>query len=293
MASITDPDPAAVQATHEDISAKGQEIPLIAEMVAALTTSAAQHERSKKSKMTEGTMSAVGAVGAGALTLASAVASTAALATPIGWGIVGAVAIGALIYGIGKHVYKKIRISNVKRMDYERTLLDIYINNGTILKQGPVAGFKGDGTPIPGTPAPSPGGPDERKLHKWYRKNFPTVEQKGWFNKLMSKKKSGKRTIQQRLEEIDAYMTKQAVTEEKSDVVYYGIVEALTTAKGDEEVTLDIDGVEQTITLKDAITQLLASKSISASDVVADVGSSNEDVLKAKITEAMKLNEMI
>ncbi|MDB9313552.1 DUF4157 domain-containing protein [Spirulina sp. CS-785/01] len=288
-----DPDPNEYQQAEADALAKGKEIPMITQMLGSLETSAAQHERSAKSKIAEGSLAGTGAVGAAALTVASSVGAAAALATPIGWGIVGAVAIGALVYGIGKYVNKAIKKSNVTRMEEEQKLLNRYIEHGTILKVGKVTGFDKKGDPMPGTPSTSPDAEKQRKGHTWYRKNFPTKEQKGWFNKLFSKKKSGKLTIQKRLEEIKDYMAKYAVTTEKGDVMYDGIVEALTTPKGSESITLEVDGEEKTITLKEAITQLLASKDISADDVVFDVESGYNESVKKDLIKAMKLNHLI
>ncbi|MGB0562715.1 MAG: eCIS core domain-containing protein [Spirulinaceae cyanobacterium] len=295
LSGITDPDPTLIKAAQENISRKGQQIPTLIEMIGALTTSAAQHERSKNAKIAEGTLSAVGALGAGALTVASMAGATAALATPIGWGIVGAVAIGALIYGIGKHVNKQIRKSNVQRMQQEQVPLELYIETGHIPNVGPIEGFNIEGDPIPTDPPNSEPltSKDIRRCHIWWRKNFPTIVTKGWFNKMLSKSKSGRMNIEQRLEQIDLYLTKHAVTEDKGDVMYHGIVDALMTPQGNEPVTIEKDGTETEMTLKQAIKELLASKDISVSDVISDVESGNTDKVKSDIVKAMKLNEMI
>lgn len=292
LLSIEDPDPTAVRTTQEEIALKGQQVPVLAQMIDALTTSSSRHEADRADKLVAGTFGAVGAAGAAALTIASTIGATAALATPIGWGLAGAVAVGALVYAIGKRVNNKIKKSNLIRMDHEKDLLKLYLESGNLINVGTVSGFSDTGDPIAGAPDPNPEGREARKAHKWYRKNFPTKEKKGWFNKLISKKKDGKVTIEERLDIVTAYMTKYGVSEDTGEIIFAGIVDALTTPQGSEEVTVGEDG-QLTVTLSDAIGTLLLTKGIDADELVADIDSWDDrqrEKVKEKIVAAMKVD---
>lgn len=175
-----------------------------------------------KSKITSGVTNLIGAGGGAALFAATLGAGAAA--GPVGWVLSGIAIVAALSFFIGMRVKRSIRKSNVARMGAELVLVNEYIQNGTI-----------DGVALPG----AAGTADERKNDRWRRDMFTGkggVTAKGWFNKLISKSKSGTLTMEQRQGELKNYLDKYDKSA-AGNTVFDGIRAALLPgAEGDQMV---------------------------------------------------------
>ncbi len=220
------------------IQALEAKMPVVTEMISGLNV--AGRKLGYKDKAATAAMNLTGAAGGAAL-LAATIGGVAAAATPIGWGLAGAAAVGLLIWQTGKHVKRQIRGSNVLRMREERELINQAISQGT----------------HPST--------------IWYRDNFPTEEKKGWFNRLTSavfnKKKSGKMTLSERLDELNAYLAKYD-TEDAGQKVYAGVLAALTTDQGNDKVDVG-NGLEKTF--REATGELLTKLGLDPDKIVASM----------------------
>lgn len=221
-------------------------------IITALTT--AERKQGYGGKIGTGIVNLAGAAGGAALLFATLGAGAAA--GPVGWVLSGIALVGILGYTIGMAIKRSIRKSNVKRMKQEITLVANYITNGAL--------------PAGGTlPDNYTRGGDEgaRRNNIWHRQMFPTDEKKGWFNKLISKKRSGKMTMQERIDLITKYLSKYD-TETQADVIVEGFIKALQPGdEGDQEVANpaysdDLKpeikaNTPQTITLRDLNKSLL------------------------------------
>lgn len=190
-------------------------------MITALTT--AERKQGYGGKIGTGIVNLVGAAGGAALLAATL--GAAAAAGPVGWILSGIALVGVIGYAVGMHIKRKIRESNVKRMKQEISLVASYIATGRL----PAGGTLPDGYTA---------GADEnaRKGDMWHRVMFPTDEKKGWFNKLISKKRSGKMTMQERVDLITNYLGKYD-KEAQGDVIAAGFIKALAPGTdGDQEV---------------------------------------------------------
>lgn len=178
-----------------------------------------------KGKLTAGGLNLGAALG-GALLFA---ATLGAATGPAGWVISGIALIGTLAFAIGMKVKQSIRASNVDRMRAELELVNEYINSGKI-----------SGVDVPGAATT----PDDRKQDDWSRDMFTgkttgsgtTVAKKGWFNRLISKKKSGTMNMEQRQKELMDYLAKYDKSE-AGDTIFEGFRKALAPGvDGDELV---------------------------------------------------------
>ena len=167
------------------------------------------------------------AAGGGAALLAATLGA-GAVAGPVGWVLSGVALVGILSYAAGMYIKRKIRDSNVKRMTEEITMVDNYIA----------------GTYVPGNDLLPPGyqiGGDvaAREGNLWHRKMFPTQEKKGWFNKLISKSKSGTKSMKARSDELKEYLGKHSDIGTKGQVAATGFINVLrpNSPEGDQTVS--------------------------------------------------------
>jgi hypothetical protein len=226
-----------------------QEFDKIDKMRVALATS--KRKMGYKGKITSGITNLVSAGGAAAL-FAAAVGAGAA-AGPVGWVLSGLAIVAALSFFIGMKIKRSIRKSNVTRMNAELLLVGEYINSGTIA-----------GTASPGA-SPTV---DERKMDTWKRDMFTGkggVTEKGWFNKLISKKKSGTLKIGERKTELEVYLAKYD-KDKAGETIIEGFTNALKPgAEGNQMVdNPKFDATKapgpnnvQKITLRETIENLL------------------------------------
>jgi hypothetical protein len=193
-----------------------------------LSLAIAKRKQGFGGKIFSGITNLVGAAGAAAL--AGLALGGAAAAGPVGWALAGVALAAALGYFIGMKVKKAIRESNVKRMNEEIVMVDEFINSGTINGAARAMSTGGKQSNDPSVT------PDNRKAELWRRDMFPTVEQKGWFNKLFSKSKSGKLTIGARRVELQEYLDKYDKSA-AAGTVWEGFKRALAPGEeGDMEV---------------------------------------------------------
>jgi hypothetical protein len=188
------------------------------EMVAALSLS--MRKQGNATKIGTGILSLVGAGGSAALFIAALGVGAAAAATPIGWVMAGVALVGALGFAIGMGIKRAIRKDNVKRMNDEKKMLMLYINTGY---------FDDAGTKQPaGLPGPGSRKKRQRENATWSRKAFEDagLRKKGWFNKLISKSKSGSMTMKERLKELDDYLKKHDKGG-AADTIAEGFIESL------------------------------------------------------------------
>lgn len=207
--------------TVNDIQDTEQKYEEYGKMVTALKT--AERKQGFGGKIGSGIINTIGAAGGAALLAATLGAGAAA--GPVGWILSGVALLGVIGYAVGMHIKRKIRESNVKRMKQEINLVASYIATGRL----PSGGTLPDGYTK---------GADEnaRKDDMWHRVMFPTTEKKGWFNKLISKKRSGTMTMQERVDLITDYLGKYD-KEAAGEVIATGFVKALQPGtEGDQEV---------------------------------------------------------
>ena len=189
-------------------------------IITALKTS--ERKQGYGGKIATGSLNLISAAGGAALLAATLGAGAAA--GPVGWVLSGVALLGILGYAIGMHVKRKIRKSNVKRMTQEMQLVGDYVANGT------VTGTLPDGYNVSATA-------EERQDDIWHRQMFPTTEKKGWFNKLISKKRSGTMTMKERTDLMKDYLGKYD-TGTQGDTVVKGFANALKDgSEGDQMVS--------------------------------------------------------
>ncbi len=222
-------------------------------MITALTT--AERKQGFGGKIGTGIINLLGA--GGSIALLAATLGAGAAAGPVGWVLSGVALLGIIGYAVGMHIKRKIRESNVKRMKQEIVILADYIANGTLPS--------GHELPDGYTPSTTE---SERRDDIWHRSMFPTTEKKGWFNKLISKKRSGTMTMGERVTLITNYLGKYDVGAQ-AEVIATGFVKSLQPGPdGDQEVTNpaysdDLSpelkaNTPQTVTLRDMNMGLLA-----------------------------------
>ena len=202
-----------IATTGQEIIDKEEKYDDYGKIITALKTS--ERKQGYGGKITTGTLNLVSAAGGAALLAATLGAGAAA--GPVGWVLSGIALLGILGYAIGMHIKRKIRKSNVKRMTQELRLVGDYVANGT------VPGTLPDGYNVSATA-------EERQDDVWHRQMFPTTEKKGWFNKLISKKRSGKMTMKERTDLMKEYLGKYD-TGTQGDIVVTGFVNALKDDK--------------------------------------------------------------
>lgn len=207
--------------TATEISDAEQKYDEYGKMITALTT--AERKQGFGGKIASGVINLVGAAGGAALLAATL--GAAAAAGPVGWILSGVALVGVIGYAVGMHIKRVIRKKNVVRMKQEISLVASYISTGRL----PSGGTLPDGY-TPGTDE------NARKGDMWHRSMFPTDEKKGWFNKLISKKRSGTMTMQERIDLITNYLGKYD-KEAQGDVIATGFIKALAPGTdGDQEV---------------------------------------------------------
>jgi phage gpG-like protein len=254
-----------------------------------LSLAVAKRKQGFGGKVFSGITNLVGAAGAGAL--AGLALGGAVAAGPAGWALAGVALAAALGYFIGMKVKKAIRESNVKRMNEEIVLVKEFIATGKV--QGADVMLP-NGTNASAIPS------QRRKAVIWRREMFPTVEQKGWFNKLISKSKSGTMTIGERLVELEAYLDKYDKSA-AANTVWEGFKRALAPGEeGDMEVdNPKFDAKNPTaapakITLRQSIEALidhfLPGKLADVQKAIA-AGGDKEDNTRKLLLQKMKLED--
>lgn len=193
----------------------------------------AARKQGYKTKIVSGGIGTL-SVASGALLLAAMLGASAALG-PVGWAIAGVAILAGIGLAVGMKVKKAIRESNVVRMKDEKAMVDDYVNNGNLPSGITTAMFKGfqdkkqkgsaPNTPVPGTDQSAV---DQRKAQTWHRGIFPVAEEKkkGWFNRLISKKRSGTMTMAERQKHLTDYIGKYD-TGAAGDTIVTGFIEVL------------------------------------------------------------------
>lgn len=252
------------------------------EMITALAT--AQRKQGFGGKIGTGIVNLIGA--GGGIALLAATLGAGAAAGPVGWVLSGVALVAIIGYAVGMHIKKKIRKSNVKRMRVEIKHVAEYISTGNLPQaSNPDTGGKDGEFPTGYTPS---GTPDDRKTDVWHRIMFPTKEKKGWFNKLISKKRSGTMSMQQRIDMMTEYLGKYD-TEAQAKVIVRGFVSSLKDgSEGDQTVANPAysddlsqelkDNTPETVTLREVNMGLLAYFfGDKANEMKASLLSSDED----------------
>lgn len=185
------------------------------------------------SKIFSGLTNLVGVGGSAAL-LAATIGGVGAAAGPVGWVLGGIALVAMLSFFIGREIKQSIRKSNVTRMQTELPFVEEYITTGK----------------VGGVDKTTETNPLVRETHPWTRDMFTEagVPKKGWFNKLISKKKSGTLTMGERRAELKEYLGKYD-KDAAANTVWEGFKRALTTAEGD----LEVDNPAFDQKLKDAV----------------------------------------
>jgi phage gpG-like protein len=255
-----------------------------------LSLAVAKRKQGFGGKIFSGITNLVGVAGAGAL--AGLALGGAAAAGPAGWALAGVALAAALGYFIGMKVKKAIRESNVKRMNEEIVLVKEFITSGKVA---------GTEVTLPNGTKAATLNSQQRKAVTWRREMFPTVEQKGWFNKLFSKSKSGTMTIGARLTELQDYLDKYDKSA-AAGTVWEGFKRALAPG---EEGDMQVDnpkfdpkqpgsGIPQKITLRESIQQLiehfLPGKLDDVMKAIA-AGGDKEDNTRKLLLQKMKLED--
>lgn len=241
------------------------------------------------------------ATAGGAALLASVIsASTVAAATPIGWALAGAAALGILCFAIGKKIKKSLRNKNVTRMRQEREFVQEYIDTGKIAGRRSPA-YDASGVQIHSPQENIHRDPAEREQDIWHRfmvqPEGVKVEKKGWFNRLFSKGKSGKSTMARRLNKLDRYLTKFD-KEAAGDTIIEGLLAALDDSNPESQrmVKIDPKGPDDDSnkrTMKEQTRGLLEHFFPGkANDMIASLQSDNDknrEAAKRRILSKMKL----
>ncbi|HVU13533.1 MAG TPA: hypothetical protein VHD90_19775 [Phototrophicaceae bacterium] len=227
--SRTEADKERMRKLPGKIAALEQRFDAVDQMRVSLAIS--KRKQGSKGKILSGITNLVGVGGSAALGVMGlgmlGVLSVGAAAGPVGWALVGAAAVAALAYFIGQKVKQAIRNSNVKRMNEELTLVNEYLTAGTVNGNPLILKSGRDATTLTA---------EQRLKRTWHRGFFPTLEKKGWFNKLISKSKSGTMTMAERKQELQDYLAKYD-KEAAANIVWEGIKQALLTDKGNVEVS--------------------------------------------------------
>lgn len=214
------------------LKAAGETIEKTTKMLQALKLS--ERKQGFKGKIFGSGGHFVAAAGAAAL-LAGTIGGVAASATPVGWVLGGVALVAGLSFAIGMAVKRSLRASNVKRMNVEKLFVQEYIANGTVKGQAQGA-YDAKGNLITSPDDNAERTPDQRAEDVWHRfivepEGDKDVVKKGWFNRLTSKKKSGKLTMGERQDELNAYLAKHD-TGQAGDTIWEGYKAALLTDEG-------------------------------------------------------------
>ena len=229
-----------------------------------------KRKQGAKGKGLSGVLNLVGAAGGTALTIAgiaaaAGVGASLAAAGPVGWALAGTALLGILAFAIGKKIKQSIRAKNVKRMRRELAFVNEYINKGTI-NGVPSPAYNKKGAVIAAARRNVTMRSTARQGHAWHRfmvePEGVKVEKKGWFNRLISSKKSGTLTMGERAAHLNAYLGKYDKQKAGENAIA-GIIEALAPGTaGNVEVKVDDPqnpGAKKALTLRDAMQGLLQS----------------------------------
>lgn len=224
-------------------------------------------------KSVQATLNLIGAAGGTALTVAGiaaaigtgAAAATLAAAGPVGWALAGTALLGILAFAIGTKIKQSIRRKNVKRMRQEIGFVNEYIDKGTI-DGVPSPAYDEKGNRIAKAARNVTFSPSTRQYHAWHRFMVQPagvkVEKKGWFNRLISRRKSGTLSMKGRRDALRAYLEKYDKQKAGQNAIE-GIVTALGPgAAGDVQVDVDDPknpGTKKTLTMRQVMHGLLQS----------------------------------